>query len=56
MLVIRRTRRNKVNYSVCEVGYMATYIADRYILKKKEIGGGNMASIHLCEDTDIDDD
>ena len=20
------------------------------------IGGGNMASIHLCEDTDIDDD
>lgn len=56
MLVIRRTRRNKVNYSVCEVGYMATYIADRYRLKKKDIGGGNMASIHLCEDTDIDDD
>lgn len=35
---------------------MATYIADRYRLKKKDIGGGNMASIHLCEDTDIDDD
>ncbi len=34
----------------------ATYIADRYRLKKKDIGGGNMASIHLCEDTDIDDD
>lgn len=34
----------------------ATYIADRYKLKKKDIGGGNMASIHLCEDTDIDDD
>ena len=34
----------------------ATYIADRYRLKKKNIGGGNMASIHLCEDTDIDDD
>lgn len=35
---------------------MATYIADRYRLKKKDIGGGNMASIHLCADTDIDDD
>lgn len=35
---------------------MATYIADRYRLKKKDIGGGNMASIHLCEDTDADDD
>lgn len=35
---------------------MATYIGDRYRLKKKDIGGGNMASIHLCEDTDIDDD
>ena len=35
---------------------MATYIADRYRLRKKDIGGGNMASIHLCEDTDIDDD
>lgn len=35
---------------------MATYIADRYRLKKKDIGGGNMSSIHLCEDTDIDDD
>lgn len=35
---------------------MATYIADRYRLKKKDIGGGNMASILLCEDTDIDDD
>lgn len=35
---------------------MATYIADRYRVKKKDIGGGNMASIHLCEDTDIDDD
>lgn len=35
---------------------MATYIADRYRLKKKDIGGGNMASIHLCEDTDVDDD
>lgn len=35
---------------------MATYIADRYRLKKKDIGGGNMASIHLCEDTDIDDE
>ena len=35
---------------------MATYIADRYKLKKKDIGGGNMASILLCEDTDIDDD
>ncbi len=34
----------------------ATYIADRYRLKKNNIGGGNMASIHLCEDTDIDDD
>ncbi|MDE7252974.1 MAG: protein kinase [Acetatifactor sp.] len=35
---------------------MATYIADRYRVKKKDIGGGNMASIHLCEDTDVDDD
>lgn len=35
---------------------MATYIADRYRLKKKDIGGGNMASIFLCEDTDIEDD
>ena len=35
---------------------MATYIADRYRIKKKNIGGGNMASIHLCEDTDADDD
>lgn len=35
---------------------MATYIADRYRLKKKDIGGGNMASILLCEDTDIEDD
>lgn len=35
---------------------MATYIADRYRLKRKDIGGGNMASIHLCEDTDIDDE
>lgn len=35
---------------------MATYIADRYKLKKKDIGGGNMASIYLCEDTDVDDD
>ena len=34
---------------------MATYIADRYRLKKKDIGGGNMASIHLCEDIDVDD-
>lgn len=34
----------------------ATYIADRYRLKKKNIGGGNMSSIHLCEDTDIDDE
>ena len=33
---------------------MATYIADRYRLKKKNIGGGNMASILLCEDTDVD--
>lgn len=37
-------------------GYMATYIADRYRLKKKDIGGGNMASILLCEDTDVEDD
>lgn len=36
--------------------WMATYIADRYRMKKKDIGGGNMASIHLCEDTDVDDD
>lgn len=35
---------------------MATYIVDRYRLKKKDIGGGNMASIHLCEDTDVEDD
>lgn len=35
---------------------MATYIADRYRLKKKDIAGGNMASIYLCEDTDVDDD
>lgn len=35
---------------------MATYIADRYRLRKKDIGGGNMASIHLCEDTDVDDE
>lgn len=35
---------------------MATYIADRYRLKRKDIGGGNMASILLCEDTDIEDD
>lgn len=35
---------------------MATYIADRYRLKKKDIGGGNMASILLCEDTDVEDD
>ena len=26
------------------------YIADRYRLKKKNIGGGNMSSIFLCED------
>ena len=37
-------------------GYMATYIADRYRLKKKDISGGNMASILLCEDTDVEDD
>ncbi len=35
---------------------MATYIADRYRIKKKDFTGGNMASIYLCEDTDIDDD
>lgn len=35
---------------------MATYIADRYRIKKKDFAGGNMASINLCEDTDIDDD
>lgn len=35
---------------------MATYIADRYRLKQKDIGGGNMASIHLCVDTDTDDE
>lgn len=35
---------------------MATYIADRYRIKKRDIGGGNMASIHLCEDTDAFDD
>lgn len=35
---------------------MATYIADRYRLKKKDIGGGNMASILLCEDDDVSDD
>ena len=35
---------------------MATYIADRYRLKKKNIGEGNMATILLCEDTDVDDD
>ena len=35
---------------------MATYIADRYRLKKKDISGGNMASILLCEDTDVEDD
>lgn len=34
----------------------ATYIADRYKLKKKDIGGGNMASIHLCVDIDVDDE
>lgn len=34
---------------------MATYIVDRYKLKKRDIGGGNMASILLCEDTDVDD-
>lgn len=32
---------------------MATFIADRYMLKKKGVGGGNMASIHLCVDTDV---
>lgn len=35
---------------------MATYIADRYRLKKKMNGDGNMASILLCEDTDVDND
>lgn len=35
---------------------MATYIADRYRLKKKDMGKGNMASILLCEDTDIEND
>lgn len=32
---------------------MATYIADRYRLRKKDIGGGNMASIHLCETSNL---
>lgn len=35
---------------------MATYIADRYRLKRKMNGDGNMASILLCEDTDVDND
>lgn len=35
---------------------MATYIADRYRIKNRDFAGGNMASIYLCEDTDIDDD
>lgn len=35
---------------------MATFITERYMLKKKNIGGGNMSSIHLCIDTDIDDE
>lgn len=36
--------------------YMATYIADRYRIKRKDIGGGSMASIHLCEDIDVEDE
>lgn len=35
---------------------MATYIADRYRIKRKDIGGGSMASIHLCEDIDVEDE
>lgn len=35
---------------------MATFIANRYMLKKKDIGGGNMSSIHLCIDTRSDDE
>lgn len=35
---------------------MSTFIADRYMLKKKGVGGGNMASIHLCVDIDVEDD
>ena len=33
-----------------------TLIDDRYWLKQKNIGGGNMASIHLCADMDYDGD
>lgn len=33
-----------------------TLIDDRYWLKKKDIGGGNMSSIHLCADMDYDED
>lgn len=33
-----------------------TLIDDRYWLKKKNIGGGNMSSIHLCADMDYDGD
>lgn len=35
---------------------MATFIANRYMLKKKDIGGGNMSTIHLCIDTKRDDE
>ena len=35
---------------------MATFIANRYMLKKKDIGGGNMSSIHLCIDTKSDNE
>lgn len=33
-----------------------TVIDDRYRLKKKDVGGGNMSSIHLCIDMDYDND
>lgn len=33
-----------------------TLIDDRYWLKKKDIGGGNMSSIHLCADMDYEND
>ena len=35
---------------------MATIIADRYRLKRKKNSDGNMASILLCEDMDVDSD